>query len=1185
MPSDYAGGVVKADRIDRWRVWVFLLGWLPFSLGFAEEEIERGFRDSIQPFLETYCVRCHNADKMKSGVRVDQLDAGLPDRQLRLWEAIQELVREHEMPPEEEKQPSDLERLQLDKWIDAALHVARSRDVARNGLIRRLTVSQYRNTLRDLLGLEDDLTDYLPPEAVSRDGFENNSDTMLLSPLLLETYFDIASRALDLCVVDESARPQIQNFRMDLGRHINAAPLEEKLILGANSLLLDNADFTVTELTPRKPFPYEPFFMRKDFRFVEGYQGNSTVRGWREYHSIYHAVYACFRGSGGYPLGNPYDMVPGGLLLRPSIPSAELFQVESTYGPKANFKVSVRELPQHGRFKVTVKAAKYEDGLLLGRGAKAIGKGVVLNLSGRRVITSSLERGGVYQVEVYRAVPTENVPEPDASRLLEGRMGAWDFEDGAKKSPFGRALSVSPDQGENIVARSPDMSVGKGDFTVAAWIRPENLQEGGIVASGPRERKGWILDLADARGRIRLETHQGYQQSTGSLASKPDVIQKGKWQHVAAVVKRGKGRARLWVNGYEVASGSVLAADIEDPSLVLSIGRIPEGKRFHGQIDAVRLYRRALESDELQALIEPGREYAVMPSDGRQAFSLRLGDRHFAGALDEAPFLVVRLPSGRLEVGVEYGGMWPIEKIILSPLADPSDFERFEARDPILGVHFGLRRDCGHTLNPVGPPRAVESSKLESFVFEGAINNFPSPDVEENNVNYISGLREIGVRSEYTDGRDRPRLLIRSIEFEGPFYESWPPKTHAQIFTSEDPHEIIRNFASRAFRRPLTGDEEAYFYGLYENAFAESEDFKQSIRDVLTVVLTSPQFLFLIEESQGPESEKIGAFELASKLAYFLWNAPPDEPLLQLAASGDLSRDLDAVVDGMIESPRFRTFCESFVFQWLGLGKLETVETDRKRFPDLTRDAKVQLGLEPIRFVEHLIQHNLPLRHLIDSDFIVANEVVAQYYGLGEQVESGFQFEAIPHQRADLGGLLAQAGLLAALSDGREANPIKRGAWFARKIIAEPPADPPPNVPELSEEHEDLTLRERLALHRDQEGCAKCHEGIDPWGFPFESFDAGGRFVTERTIDASSRLPDGEHVNGLLEFKRYLTQKRLPQVAFSFLKHLAVYAVGRDLSYNEIESLRQSALELEDTQYRMRDLLKFVVQSDLFLMK
>ena len=97
-------------------------------------------------------------------------------------------------------------------------------------------------------------------------------------------------------------------------------------------------------------------------------------------------------------------------------------------------------------------------------------------------------------------------------------------------------------------------------------------------------------------------------------------------------------------------------------------------------------------------------------------------------------------------------------------------------------MHLGLRRDCGSTLAPVGAPQTVGSDKLTRFVFEGAIRNFPSPDVEKDNVNYLAGVREIGVRSEYTDGRDMPRLLIRSVEFEGPFYETWPPPSHRNIF-------------------------------------------------------------------------------------------------------------------------------------------------------------------------------------------------------------------------------------------------------------------------------------------------------------------------------------------------------------------------------------------------------------------
>ena len=101
-------------------------------------------------------------------------------------------------------------------------------------------------------------------------------------------------------------------------------------------------------------------------------------------------------------------------------------------------------------------------------------------------------------------------------------------------------------------------------------------------------------------------------------------------------------------------------------------------------------------------------------------------------------------------------------------------------------MHLGLRRDCGSTFAPVGPPQTVASEKLTRYVFEGTMRNFPAPEVEKDNVNYLAGVHEIGVRSEYTDGRDMPRLLIRSVEFEGPYYESWPPPSHRNIFVDFD---------------------------------------------------------------------------------------------------------------------------------------------------------------------------------------------------------------------------------------------------------------------------------------------------------------------------------------------------------------------------------------------------------------
>src|SRR4029078_674000 len=143
----------------------------------------------------------------------------------------------------------------------------------------------------------------------------------------------------------------------------------------------------------------------------------------------------------------------------------------------------------------------------------------------------------------------------------------------------------------------------------------------------------------------------------------------------------------------------------------------------------------------------------------------------------------------------------------------------------------------------------------------------------------------------------------------------------------------------------------------------------------------------------------------------------------------------------------------------------------------------------------------------------------------------------------NLGGVLTQAGILAGLSDGRESNPVKRGAWFARRIIADPPEDPPPNVPKLPEEDgARLTLRQKLERHRNQEGCAKCHSGIDPWGIPFEKFDAAGLLRSDPAIDPSAKMADGTEVRDFNGLKEYLANKRIDEVAFSFLKHTASYA-------------------------------------------
>jgi hypothetical protein len=372
---------------------------------------------------------------------------------------------------------------------------------------------------------------------------------------------------------------------------------------------------------------------------------------------------------------------------------------------------------------------------------------------------------------------------------------------------------------------------------------------------------------------------------------------------------------------------------------------------------------------------------------------------------------------------------------------------------------------------------------------------------------------------------------------------------------------------------------------VFQKSFRAGGDFQASVKDALQVALTSPQFLFLIEKSSTPQPEPLDGYELASKLAYFLWNGPPDRTTLKLAAGGLLRKQLDTEVSRMIDDPRFSRFTREFASQWLSLDKFQVLEPDRSKFPLLTRDTRTELRQEPVQFLQHLIRNNLPVRNLIDSDFVVANEVVASYYDLADKTESGFQFVALPHGRREMGGVITQAAIMAGLSDGRESNPVKRGAWLARKIVAEPPDDPPPNVPALKEDNAlKLTLRERLEQHRNQPGCFQCHTKIDPWGVAFEEFDAGGRLKQE-PADARSKLPDNTEVAGIGDLKRYLGQDRIDQVAFSVLKHLATYATGRTLTYNELGYLKKDGLALRANGYRMKDMVRYVVNSKVFLEK
>ena len=979
------------------------------GLGFSLEEagepaaaggqLEARYRESVRPILEKYCVRCHGPEKKKSGVRVDILDASLDDKQLFLLKHMLKQLKEGSMPPKKELQPGVDERKVVLEWVGQVLRAGERKVRARNGSVRRLTVEQYHNTLRDLLGIEDLLAKALPADGVSKEGFRNNQDTLLLLPQMMETYFEVAEKALDLCLVDETKKPRIQCFRVELGKGVNKKPTADKLVLNGPNLL-PKADFLVRQVVPDKPFPFEPLAMKTKFRFIEGYQGNGTVRAWKDFEGIYHNVFAALNGkfTGGLNYGRSHVFVPEGLLLRPRSPETQNGKPPAQ-GPSPSFSMPLRELPRSGMFQLTVEAARYDDGFQPSSHLREDGIGFELDVNGGKAASLEIPAGGVYQLDV-------------------------------------------------------------------------------------------------------------------ALGGKP--------------------------------RDDVMTADI-----------------------------------------------------GQRTFSKRLKGKFAQGPGGEVliPFLVARFAKGASPIKIGNGDGKNLRRVYVTPVSAESEagrqFSAFEKRAPTVSAHIGVRTDVGPRSTRVDHLLAVPSATVERYSFRAPISSFPSPETEEGNANYLAGLWEIAIRSEPSGDRQVPRLLLKAVEFEGPFYETWPPRGHREIFIASerkgDPpayaREVLGRFAARAFRRPASAKELDSLVGVWRESYGRKKDFQQGIKDALLVALTSPQFLFIVEESEGPQAEPLSGHELATKLSYFLWNTTPDRGLLELAETGKLGGAVSAEVDRLVADSRFLQFAGEFVSQWLSLDKFDVVSINRGAFPRLNRETRRELRKEPVQFVAHLIRGNLPLRNLISSDFIMANEVVESYYGIDGGDSQGFEFVPVRHGSKSLGGVLTQVAILSGLTDGHESNPVKRGAWLARKIIAEPPEPPPPNVPELGEKAKGKTLRERLEEHRNREGCAQCHQKIDPWGLPFEEFDAGG-LLKRKKVDARSTLPDSTEVADANALKKYLSTDRIDQVAFSFLKHLGSYAVGRSLTFNELEYLKNEGKKaLGIGGYRMKDCIRFVIESPMFMEK
>jgi hypothetical protein len=406
--------------------------------------------------------------------------------------------------------------------------------------------------------------------------------------------------------------------------------------------------------------------------------------------------------------------------------------------------------------------------------------------------------------------------------------------------------------------------------------------------------------------------------------------------------------------------------------------------------------------------------------------------------------------------------------------------------------------------------------------------------------------------------------------------------------------KILSRIARLAYRRPVTEADVRTLLGFFDTGRHDGGSFDNGIQFALERVLVDPDFLLRVHRDPSKQAgiHRLGDLEVASRLSFFLWSSIPDERLLSLAEKGELTNPptLEKEVRRMLAYPRAtEALVDNFAAQWLNLRRVEEVVVDPERYPNYDESLLQAFQRETELFVASTLREDRSVADLLNADYTFVNERLARHYGIPGIYGSRFRRVTLPN-RDQRGGLLAEGALLATTSYPDRTSPVLRGKWLLNNIFGLPVPPPPPGVDTNLEDRpgaKNLTMRERLARHRQNPSCNSCHSVIDPLGFALENFDVIGawRTVDEsgRPIDANGAAVSGAKFEGLSGLRALLLDQP-EQFPRTVTEKLLAYAIGRRLDYSDRPAVRKIVRDAAAHEYRWSSLILGIVESLTFLM-
>lgn len=571
----------------------------------------------------------------------------------------------------------------------------------------------------------------------------------------------------------------------------------------------------------------------------------------------------------------------------------------------------------------------------------------------------------------------------------------------------------------------------------------------------------------------------------------------------------------------------------------------------------------------------------------------------FRGAPGEIPFPLApwgKAPNGRYRMKIRFGlvGDEPHEDVYLQVVrgergsSTPDEVRYFN-------VH-GTMNDP----QEISFEFSANGALSNDFVFRRrSLEDYKKPPFEKTEGYHWAYDR---VAWDYLD--EGPQIWVDWAQAEGPLPNE-APLAPAQLFagqpfvelTRDDIRKAVETVAFHAFRH--RSPEVSYIdrlMAIYDEAMEFGVAKQDAFFDAVNPILASPEFLFLYEPRAGDERRPLDGFELASRLSYFLWSAPPDDELYQLAEGRQLLNPevLAKQVERMVQSDKSDAFVDAFLTQWLELGRLAHVnpaQGSQPTYDDAVRRFSRQEVLETFHY---LLRQNAPANAMVESDFVVVNQIMADFYGIPGVRGDAFRRVDLPHDSVR-GGLLGQCAILALTGTGDRTSPVERGAYVLRKIQNRPPPPAPANVPMLDEASiGERSIRDTLAQHMNSAQCSSCHRRIDPLGFAMEHFDPVGLWRSDVVssggevrfpIDTGGVMPDGKRrFSNFREMKRYLVDDQKDFVT-GLTRALMTYGYGRSVGFTDRSFVEQLVAKSESQGWGLRDLLINIILSEPFLTK